>query len=146
MSGGIKLSPKYGLNPTIPVCFWCGCEKNEIALMGYMSKKKEVRSAWGGTSTTVERDIEAPRYAVINYEPCDKCKAGMSSGFTVMEATTSPNSQTSVEMQKGVYPTGRFVVLKNESADQIFGKEFTSRGKAFMGVEDFCHMFTEVGV
>lgn len=31
---GIKLSPKYGVNPTIPVCFWCGKEKNEIALMG----------------------------------------------------------------------------------------------------------------
>lgn len=24
----ITLSPKYGVNPTIPVCFWCGEEKN----------------------------------------------------------------------------------------------------------------------
>lgn len=127
----IRLSPKHGLNPTIAVCFWCGCEKNEIALMGRI----------GGKS-----DEKAPNYAVINYEPCDKCKAGMASGFTVMEATASPNGQTSIEMQKGIYPTGRFVVLKNESADRIFGKEFTSRGKAFMGVEDFCHMFAEVSV
>ena len=27
----IKLSPKHGLNPTMPVCFWCGKEKNEVA-------------------------------------------------------------------------------------------------------------------
>lgn len=30
----IKVSPKYGVNPTIPVCFFCGKPKNEIALMG----------------------------------------------------------------------------------------------------------------
>lgn len=45
MSKGIKISPKYGLNPTIPVCFWCGKQKNEIALMGRMSKKHERRNA-----------------------------------------------------------------------------------------------------
>ena len=32
----ILLSPKHGVNPTIPVCFWCGREKNEVALMGYL--------------------------------------------------------------------------------------------------------------
>ena len=30
MAKSIPLSPKHGLNPTIPVCAWCGKEKNEI--------------------------------------------------------------------------------------------------------------------
>lgn len=132
MSNSIRLSPKYGVNPTIPVCFWCGQEKNEIALMGRIGNDRN------------HKDIEAPRHAVINYEPCDKCRAGMSQGFTVMEATQHPNSRASVEMQNGVYPTGRFVVLKNEAADRIFGKDFTARGKAFMSETDFSQMFATV--
>lgn len=39
-NGSIELSPKYGVNPTIPVCFWCGKEKNEIALMGRVRKRE----------------------------------------------------------------------------------------------------------
>ena len=35
-NAGIKLSPKHGLNPTIPVCFWCGEERNEVALLGHI--------------------------------------------------------------------------------------------------------------
>ena len=30
----IKISPKHGLNPLIPKCFFCGKEKNEIAILG----------------------------------------------------------------------------------------------------------------
>ena len=111
---------------------------------GVSPAKKEARTAWGGTSSIVESDIEAPKYAVIDYEPCDKCRCGMAQGFTVMEATQHPNERTSMEMQKGVYPTGRFVVLKQESAVRIFGEEFTSRGKAFMSEGDFNQMFSGV--
>ena len=39
MSRNIILSPKYGVNPTIPVCFWCGEQKPEIALMGRVYEK-----------------------------------------------------------------------------------------------------------
>jgi len=125
----IKLSRKYGVNPTIPVCFWCGEPKNEIALMGHIGDGRR------------GEDIEAPRYSVINYEPCDKCREAMKKGFTVMECTTSPNSHSSVEMQKGIYPTGRFTVVKSEAADRIFGTDFTRKGKAFMSVSDFTQMF-----
>ena len=60
MSDSIKLSPKYGVNPTIPCCFFCGKEKNEIALLGKVGKRDE--------------DIEAPMHMVIDYEPCDECR------------------------------------------------------------------------
>lgn len=129
VSNNIALSPKYGVNPTIPVCFWCGESKNEIALLGHIGDGRK------------HEDFEAPRYSVINYEPCDKCQAQMAQGFTVMEATTKPNRVSSVEIQKGVYPTGRYVVLKNEAAERIFGDLIKGNRKAFLPVEAFSEMF-----
>lgn len=129
MSNSIRLSPKYGVNPTLPVCFWCGESKNEIALLGHIGDGRK------------HEDFEAPRYSVINYEPCDKCRAQMAQGFTVMEATTKPNRASSVEIQKGVYPTGRYVVLKNEAAERIFGDLIKGNCKAFLPVEAFSEMF-----
>lgn len=103
-NAGIKLSPKHGLNPTIPVCFWCGEERNEVALLGHIGDGRK------------HEDFEAPMHMVIDYEPCEKCRANMALGVTLMEATNKPNSVTKVEMQKGVYPTGRYVVIKREAA------------------------------
>lgn len=40
----IKISPKHGVNPTIPVCFFCGKPKNEIALMGRMGGKEDIEA------------------------------------------------------------------------------------------------------
>ena len=96
----IPLSPKHGLNPTIPICFWCGEEKNEIALMGRIGDARK------------GEDFEAPMHAVLDYEPCDKCREKMSLGFTMIEATHTPNPTTKVQMQPGVYPTGRYAVIK----------------------------------
>lgn len=104
----VTLSPRYGVNPTIPVCFWCGEERGEIALLGHIGDGRK------------HEDIEAPMHMVLDYEPCDECKKHMDMGFTVMEATTAPNSVTNVEIQNGVYPTGRYVVLKMDAAVRIF--------------------------
>ena len=53
-NAGIKLSPKHGLNPTIPVCFWCGEERNEVALLGHSGDGRK------------HEDFEAPRHMVID--------------------------------------------------------------------------------
>lgn len=129
MSKGITLSPKYGVNPTIPVCFWCGKERNEVALMGRIGDGRK------------REDFEAPKYMVIDYEPCEECQKNMATGFTVMEATTKPNSVTSVELQQGVYPTGRFVVVKREAARRIFKGIDAKTEKAFCDSEVFTQMF-----
>lgn len=55
---GIEISPKHGLNPTIPVCFWCGKEKNEIALLGRIREKTKDR--FGSNTVVRGSDIEAP--------------------------------------------------------------------------------------
>ena len=130
MSTGLKLSPKHGLNPTISVCFWCGEEKGEIALLGRIGDARK------------GEDIEANMHTVIDYEPCPACLTKMGSGFTVFEATTSPNDATSVPIQKGIYPTGRFVVIKPEAAHRIFRID-EGVTKAFLEADNFQKIFSE---
>ena len=118
----VRLSPKYGLNPTLPICFWCGEERGDISLLGKIGKKGE--------------DLEAPKHMVIDYEPCEKCRAAMDQGFTLIEAGEQPITEHQAEFSDGVYPTGRWLVLKKERAQAIFGsylrKRDTDVGKAKM--------------
>lgn len=119
MSSSVKLSPKHGVNPTIPICFWCGEERNEIALLGRINKE----------------DTEAPHTAFLDYEPCDKCKENMAQGVTLMEASHSPNFEGQPAFQRNIYPTGRWLVLKREGANRLFSVEM--KDKAFLDNEAY---------
>ena len=91
----LRLHPKHGVNPTMPLCFFCSKPTGEIALLGAAYKE------------------EAPRHMVLNYEPCEVCKAQMAKGITFIEAyhTIPPK------------PTGRFVVVKEEVIPKMIGNE-----------------------
>lgn len=111
MSNSIKLSPKYGVNPTIPVCFFCGKPKNEVALLGKMGGRGE--------------DIEAPMHMVIDYEPCDECKANMDMGITIMGVVTkNPDNRPPIQENKVtgecLYPTGAFAVVTEDAVTRWF--------------------------
>ena len=128
MSKGIKISPKHGLNPTIPVCFWCGKQKNEIALMGHMKD-----------------DIEAPKNMVLDYVPCEECQSHMAMGVAVLEASDHPNTEGQPPMQKGVYPTSRFVVVTTECADRVFNAyaPWSEGKKVFVDSDVFSHFLPD---
>lgn len=121
MSKGIEVSPKYGVNPTIPVCFWCGKEKNELVLMGRVREKdrngKAVRNS----------DVEMPMHVVVDYEPCDECKAQFSQGVQLIECNTRAVDGrppiTCDDRGNEVFPTGRTVVLKEEAAQRMFNMD-----------------------
>lgn len=120
MSKSIHISPKHGLNPTIPVCFFCGGEKNEVALLGKL-----------------EGDAEAPRNAIFDYEPCDKCKELMAKGITVVAAAPSPQFDSQPPIHEGAYPTGSWCVIKREalanmSDDEAFVQSVLDRGMMLM--------------
>ena len=125
---GIKVSPKHGLNPTIPVCFWCGKQKNEIALMGRM-----------------KGDIEAPKNMVLDYVPCEECQNHMAMGVAVLEASDHPNTEGQPPMQKGVYPTSRFVVVTTECADRVFNAyaPWSEGKKVFVDSDVFSHFLPD---
>lgn len=122
MENDIILSPKYGVNPTMPVCFWCGEDRGEIALLGRIK-------------TPGNDDVEAPKRMVLDYGPCEKCKAYMKQGFTIMEATREPNDNANVPMQPGVFPTGRWMVIRREAKKVIFPQSSDEDTKCFVDPE-----------
>lgn len=104
---GIRISPKHGLNPCIPVCAFCGKEKNEIAILGKL-----------------KNDEEAPMSAVLNYEPCDECQSNWAKGIALIRVTATAPSQNAVPLtnKDGVdlWPTGQYSVITKEAAKRLF--------------------------
>lgn len=91
MRGRIRIRPKHGLNPTLPVCFWCGEPTGEIAILG---------AAYKG---------EAPMHMIVNREPCDTCEGAWALGIVVFEAVEDTRE-----------PTGSWSVITEDGASQIF--------------------------
>lgn len=98
----IKVSEKYGLNPSMERCFFCG-ETKGIAFMGKL-----------------EGDVEAPKFVILNYEPCDKCKEQFNKGVTCIEVANEPIMPGQPEIREGLYPTSRLAVIKVEAAIDLF--------------------------
>lgn len=67
MTDSIQLHREHGLNPTIPVCWFCGKDKNEIALLGAAHK------------------TQAPMHMVVDRRPCDDCLELMKQGIWCLE-------------------------------------------------------------
>lgn len=120
MSKSIKLSPQHGLNPTIPVCFFCGKDKNEIVLLGKINRE----------------DDEAPRKMIVDFEPCDECKKKFAEGVLLIEVTQSPE-YIGMPIAENAYPTGRYVVVKPEALNG----DFKAGSKALVLKKDFIAMF-----
>lgn len=100
----MRLHPKYGVNPTIPLCFWCQKDRNEVVLLG---------AAYRG---------EAQRSMLLDYEPCDECKAQMNKGITLIECT--PHTEHKLPpIGPGAYPTGRWCVVTEDYARRAFQPE-----------------------
>lgn len=103
----IRISEKHGVNPTIPVCFWCGKEKNEIALLGKL-----------------KGDIEAPMHCVLDYEPCEECQKKWNLGVALIGTTKKPLNDTLPPIRntsnETLYPTGEWLVITKEAAKRYF--------------------------
>lgn len=122
MSKSINLSPKHGVNPCIPVCFYCGETKNEIALLGRIGGKA---------------DLEAPMKAILDYTPCEECQKKFEEGVLLIEVVNYPNTAGQPEIAPNAYPTGRYVVVRPEALNG----DFTAGSKALVHREDFEQMF-----
>ena len=103
----VRISPKHGLNPTMAVCFFCGEHTGEIALLGKIGRN----------------DTEAPREAVISYEPCKACKDNMSKGITLIGVKDQLFDRppiASTENGRDVYPTGSMAVVTEDFVRRFF--------------------------
>ena len=97
--GDILLSPKHGVNPAIPLCFFCNKPKNEIMLPG----------RWDGD------DRQSPQHSVWDKRPCDRCASVMKLGIiliSVDEKKTGDNTDNP-------YRTGGWIVLKEKAVRRM---------------------------
>lgn len=96
MSKGIKVSEKYGVNPSMSICVICR-EPKEIILFGKL-----------------KGDIEAPREILMNIEPCKKCREKyLSKGVLLVENSIDAK-------QPEIHPTGRVIVITDDAYKKIF--------------------------
>ena len=63
----IRLSPKHGVNPAIPKCFYCNEDKNELILTG-----------------RIKDDVESPKNVIWDMHPCDRCAEFMQQGVILI--------------------------------------------------------------
>jgi len=133
-SKSIRVHPKYGVNPTIPVCVWCGKERNEVAMLGAAYKE------------------EAPMRMILDYEPCDDCKDKMKLGVAIIEASRTPVREGwppfSTHGDRKVYITGRWVVVKPEAIHDLLkpselAEKVIAGGSTLLDVEAFSRVFGE---
>ena len=90
----LRLSAKHGLNPTLPVCFYCGQETGEVALLG---------ASYHG---------EAPKNLILNKVPCGKCQDYMKVGIVLVCCRKGTESDPQ--------PTGAYAVIKEDAAAKLF--------------------------
>jgi hypothetical protein len=88
----IPLSPKHGVNPAIPLCFFCNKPKNEIVLPGRLPG-----------------DEEAPRNTVWDMRPCDECAGYMKQGIILISCRDGES------LGNNPYRTGGWVVIKEDA-------------------------------
>lgn len=105
-SKSIKISPKYGVNPTIPVCFFCGEEKQEIALLGKL-----------------KGDVEAPHRMCLDYEPCEKCKQIFAQSILLIGVVTSPLPDNRPPIQENLYPTGSYMLVTESFIERFLADD-----------------------
>ena len=72
---------------------------------------------------------------VLDYEPCDQCKENRKLGVTLMEVVDHPLSDTQPEIQNGIYPTGKWCVIKKEAADRMFSGYLNDKNALFVDQE-----------
>lgn len=98
MTKDLIISNKHGINPSLEVCYVCGKDVGVI-LFG-----------------ALKGDVEAPRRACLNKEPCAECKNWMGQG--VICISVDPVKSTDKE---DPWRSGGWVVLKDEAVTRWLG-------------------------
>lgn len=117
----MKVSKKYGLNPSVTHCEYCGKEIG-IALFGASWKDKEGNVA------------EAPYKVAMGL--CDSCKSVVDQkGTLVIEVKDG-------ESGNNPYRTGRIVGISHDAAMRLLNNEYSPM--AYMEHSMFDKIFSEV--
>jgi hypothetical protein len=130
----LTLHKDFGVNPTVPLCFWCGEMKNEVAMLGNKLK------------------TQAPPKMVLDYVPCEKCQDKMKLGITCMEVDSTTKLKRMPLAREGamsvVAPTGSWCVvniaaMKRLISDNLKLGEIIRSGRCVLEVAVYQSIFGE---
>jgi len=107
---GIVLSEKWGVNPTIPICWYCEKEKNQLVMLGKEGEK--VARLLGHEDGQMPRATQLP----LDFEPCDACKKV---GIGFIEITNEEVPE----------PTGHLWLLKFAAAKSLLNAQTFANAK-----------------
>lgn len=93
----MKLSKKYGVNPSISVCFFCGEDKGLVL---------------GGRQT---KDAELPKKAIYDFEPCDACKKLQEDGVMLIGIRNDIPPTRAEDIIK----SGHYIVITDEGMKKL---------------------------
>lgn len=99
MSKGIKIG-KAGINPTIPVCYFCEQDKGEIVLTGIQGEE------WAKNHGYADGHMPMRIWIHDDFEPCAKCKE---QGIGVVEVDNNTDRN----------PTFRRWLVKEEAIKRL---------------------------
>jgi hypothetical protein len=125
----IRVSKEHGVNPCIPLCYFCQEPKNELLLLG-----------------ALPGDAEAPRNMVFDDDPCDKCKEHMKLGVILISVSNDSEAKEAKEREAhrdyqermvhatkkrrpflaNPYRTGGWVVVREEFIRRVVKPEATA--------------------
>ena len=98
---GLRLHPKHGVNPTVPICMFCGKDKSQVVLLG---------AAYKG---------EAPMHMLLDADPCEECQKKASEYVFLAEAEVSAEGKPRF--------TGRGAMVRRSIVTMLFKPEAMAR-------------------
>lgn len=114
-------SPKWGVNPSEILCFWCGNHLG-IALSGRIDFA----------------DTKAPSRCFVTYNPCLDCQERWKNKVVITEATKdNPFDVLEIVEGKQIYPTGEIILLDTDKAERVLGREVAKEERVILDSEIF---------
>ena len=108
MGSSIILHPKYGVNPTMTQCFYCG-KDDKILLIGN-KVKKWIEAGLCDLDGAMHRSV-----GVVDMEPCQNCKEYMKAGIILISVKDGSS-------QENPFRTGGFAVIKESAIFNFLGE------------------------
>lgn len=131
------MSPRYGLNETTPICFWCG-------------KPKGPKIPLGKIDIGDHEDVRAPHKLVLDYEPCEACQKQWDKTVALVEVTETPcwhqdqlPLPTSNPNEK-LYPTHRMIGVSPEFMAKIFNRDCKNGDRIMLPKDIFSMLFDDI--
>lgn len=115
----VRISPKHGANPTIPVCLYCGKEKDEIVICGRINRK----------------DDQMPLNSVIDAIPCENCQELWKNGIVLIRACDTKHENmvpVTAQNNQKVWLDGSTILLREEAAQRMFDTHMVKGDRAYL--------------